>query len=190
MTSAIPKPSDNQHAAHEHKPVFLPLLLCFTAGAVIAFFLGERMGGGTFLLAHSSPTGSVYDLLIHLTRCLRGVILQTGAVFLSAFLLSPSPVTVAVAIYRGMSLGYALFAVQNGRITGAVCAEAAVLLYFGATVLLMLASSLAHSAGEALHSPMCVGRRDRHAVLFAYIRWFLILSGAIFALSGFARLFC
>jgi len=137
------------------------------------------------------PTDSVFGTLSALAAYLGGTVRQTAVVFLSAFFLYPSWATVPIALYRGVCMGLALFAVSSGCVVSTGFPELPVLLYFPSTVLLLLGASLAHSCRRTLSSsgspvPAC----DKQALLFSYLRSFLVLSGAVFAVSGFAIIFC
>ncbi len=168
---------------------FLPLFLCFALGAVAAFFLGGTASAATYAVDLSLPRDSLLHGLTALVRCLRGALWQTVLVFLSAFVMSPALVVVPIVLYRGLCLGLTLYAVRMGQITGAASPEAAVVLYFAGTVLLLLAACMAERCHRGLRS---VGMRKPgcYALLFAYIRSTLVVAGGIFAVSAFAILFC
>ncbi len=187
MTQAKKIPNPTEHAPLSH--CFLPLFLCFAMGTAAAFFPGDAICADTYTVTHSIPHDSLTDGLFALVRYLRGTVWQTTAVFLSAFALFPSMISVPIVLWRGLCMGHTLYAVQAGHITGTASPEGHVVLYFAGTVLLLLMASMAEVCHGALRS-VPLKKTGRHALFFAYIRAALVAAGGIFALSALAVLFC
>lgn len=170
---------------------FIPLLLCYAGTAFLSFLLAPVIFTESYYVACPLPFVSVYGALQTLSLCLKSTVWQILILLLSVFTLFPWWIAAAEVVFRGFCTGCVLYSVSSGVVSGVNNAEAAVSLYFLASVVLILLSALSCTCAEVLLNRR--SRRDKraaHALLFAYLRTFAVLSGGILALSGFAILIC
>ena len=166
---------------------FIPLLLCCMGGAIAAFLAAPQLCTEQYYVSCPIGASSVYGVLSSLALYLESIAWQLLLIFLSAFALFPTWLSASVAIYRGVCTGISLFAVSHDLVTGTGSPEASVLLYFLSSVLLLLLSSRASLCAERLQQfRRSKDQESTHALLFAYLRSFLVLSGGAFAVSAFA----
>ncbi len=171
--------------------VFIPLLLCYVCGGILAFLLAPAMGVGSCYVSCPIPSGSVYEILSSLALYLKSGVLQLFLIFLSVFTFFPSWVCAFTAIFRGLCTGFSLFPVSHGLLVSTGSPKAAVSLYFLSSVILLLLSAVSCTTADTLAKYRSRGdRRSAHALLFAYFPCFLVMSGGILVSSAFAVLFC
>lgn len=170
---------------------FIPLLICYAAGAILSFVGAPFLFTESYYVSCPIPVSSVYETLSALTVSLKSTVWQTALLLFSVFTFFPWVLSTSIAVLRGICTGCALYAVSEGLVTGASSAESAVSLYFLASVAVILLSACSIACSDALF--FLRSRRERkstHALLFSYLRAFAVMSGGIFAISGFAVLFC
>lgn len=168
--------------------VFLPLLLCYSAGAVLSYLAAHWLCPYSYYVSCPVSFISVYGILSTLASYMKHTVLQTAVIFISAFTFFPAWISALTAVYRGICTGICLYLVSGGMVQGLSSHPQITLsLYFLASVLLFLFASYAHIYAKAL--PVMWRHRDYknlQVLLFEYIRCFLVMSGGILAVYMFA----
>lgn len=168
--------------------VFLPLLLCYAAGAALSYLAARGLCSHSYYVSCPVSFISVYGTLSSLASYMKHMVLQTVVIFISAFTFFPAWISAITAIYRGICTGICLFLVSGGMVQGLGSHPQITLsLYLLASVLLFLFASYTHVYSKAL--PVMWRHRDYknlQVLLFEYIRCFMVMSGAILAVYMFA----
>ena len=131
----------------DHLPIkrlaaaFITLLICYAAGALLAFFAAPSLCTESYYVSCPLPDLSVYGVLSSVSVYLKSSVCQLLVVFFSVFTFVPSLAASFVALYRGICTGVALFSVSQGLVMGSGSPKAAVSLYFLASVLFLLLGS-------------------------------------------------
>lgn len=189
MTSTETYLSETKAAfSHKLSAIFLPLLLCYSAGAVLSYLVARCLCSQFYYVSCPVSFISVYGTLSTLVSYMKRTIWQTAAIFFSAFTFFPTWISTLTAIYRGICTGICLFLVSSGMVQGLDSYPQITLsLYFLTSVLLFLFASYVHVYSKAL--PVMWKHRDYknlQVLLFEYIKCFMVMSGGILAVYMFA----
>ena len=192
MTTAQATPKENKYPQTKKlAAALIPLLICYIGGALLAYFAASALPRESYSVSCTIPSDSVYGALSAMASALKSGVRQILLISLSAFTFFPSWISAFAAVYRGMCMGFALVPIQLGLVSGANNPEAAVLLYFLASVLLLLLSACAAICSDALrYFRLRKDRKGTHTLLFSYAKWILVLAGGALAASAFAILIC
>lgn len=170
---------------------FLAGLLLFALSFLMSFLLAPPAADGGLFLAVSPITGGhPASAVLSVLRCL----FPSAAALLGIYAAAHTPWSAAVSgtviVWRGICLGCAGALMRNGTVVSiGQHWVPALILYFAASVLMILLASCSYSASRYLCRAYADGdiRRFRTAAA-EYLRLFLMLSGSVFLAGGAAVL--
>lgn len=169
---------------------FLFFLFLFALSCGIAFAVTSQTSfGGYFLAVRPVETGVGFPrTALSVIRCTLPSAVSLLAVWISAHTTFSQAVSAAVLLWRGLCLGCAGGLMNGGTVVSiGPHWTAALILYFAASVLIVLLAACTHVCSLCL----CRAYADRmfrihREIEGEYLRIFLVLSGGVFLLGGTA----
>ena len=129
---------------------FIPLLICYAAGAILSFFCAPFIFTESYYVSCPIPGVTVFGTISGLADSLKSLVWQTALLLVSVFTFFPRWISTAIAILRGICTGCVLFAAREGLILGASSVESAISLYFLASVAVILLSACSITCSDSL----------------------------------------
>ncbi len=172
---------------------FLAGLLLFALSFLTGFLLSPTVplaDDGVFLAVSPVTGGHPASAVLSVLRCLFPSAIALSGIYAAAHTPWPTAVSGAVIVWRGICLGCAGAFMKNGTVISiGQHWIPALILYFAASVLIILLASCSHPVSLYLCRAYADGdiRRFREAAV-DWLRMFLVISGAVFAMGAAAVL--
>lgn len=172
---------------------FLAGLLLFALSFLTGFLPVPALplaDGGVFLAVSPVTGGHPISAVLSVFRCLLPAAIALFCIYAASHTPWTTVISGIVIVWRGICLGCAGVLMKNGTVVSIGRHWVpALILYFAATVLMILLASCAHPVSLYLCRTYADGdiRRFREAAA-EWLRLFLILSGVVFTLGAAAVL--
>lgn len=172
---------------------FLAGLLLFALSFLTGFLPAPVIpltDGGVFLAVSPVTGGHPIAAVLSVFRCLLPSAIALSGIYAAAYTPWTTGISGTVLVWRGLCLGCAGGLMKNGTVVSIGRHWVpALILYFAATVLMILLASCAHPVSRYLCRTYADGdvRRFREASA-EWLRLFLVLSGSIFTMGAAAVL--
>jgi len=169
---------------------FLAGLLLFALSCGLSFLLAPLAASGGVFLAVSPAADGHPAAVLSVLRCLFPAASALFLLYAAAHTPWSAAVSGAVIGWRGLCLGCAGALMKNGTVVsiGRYWVPA-LLLYFAASVLVILLASCAHAVSREFCRSYADGNVRRFRKTAAdWLRLFLVIAGGVFALTAAAVL--